>query len=274
LIAAPYDEKNFVVLSDMERGLITIHISNTFSALIWHLNQYQSSEELNWLIFFYFAFSNFTFIFWWFNKYFGFLKNRLAKIRLKRKWLDIFIDNKRNSISQNKNSKNISFLNEKIVKLKLLNSLLIEKINQLERNEIDESIPEEVLKPEKTGEKKHFDKNQTEIQENQIKTEIDDQKSLLLTIKYDDEKEKNKRTSITKNIPFVNFINQRNSFINNNASVEKNLDCSFSEKILVGFNFSKQYLLFIFHLNRGIIMKNTSHMIGKRLFCNFYIIYF
>ena len=143
-LAKPYKEGCYRELELIEKRLIMIHISNALLASIWISTLDERNKLSGFLILLFVLFSNIIFVFWWFHNYFGYFKAKLTN-------LYIYIEKILNKFGRKTIQKNQTFLNFKtnfaafekkkdlveiIYKLKLLNSLLIERIKDIELEEI------------------------------------------------------------------------------------------------------------------------------------------
>ncbi len=141
---SPYRKENYAMLETMELNSIKVNISNTVVALVWSLNQKDSSKSVNILLLVYFCFINGVFLLWWSNLYLVFFKGKLTSVN--QKFKDIITKKFSKSKLSSKTSlhKEDEPLNkvaniydpvekdDKILKLKLLNNLLLEHIAYVE----------------------------------------------------------------------------------------------------------------------------------------------
>ena len=138
-VTFPYKPNKFDILQLVEKRLILIHISNASVAILWILTIEERNKLIGWLIIIYVSLTNLVYIVWWIHKYFGFFKGKLQKFisffenKSQGKETKKRVSIKRTEISGSKKSQERSkvYLLEKVNKLKILNSLLIERLSEL-----------------------------------------------------------------------------------------------------------------------------------------------
>ena len=145
-LTSPYKPDKYASLQQVEKRMILIHISNTSMALLWILTIEEKNRLVGWLVFIYVSLTNLVYIFWWIHIYFGFFKGKLLKgynflqnrvMGLKKKTVSIIKREKMNKKRSKEES--VEYFLDEINKLKILNSLLIERIRELEIDSQDDN---------------------------------------------------------------------------------------------------------------------------------------
>ena len=156
IVSTPYEKKNYKVLHLTEKRMILLHISNALILLIWILSTKFEEKFFGWLIFMYISITNLFFLIWWTFEYFSMNKGKIASIRttletklsilkknIKQRFRSFSEKNVDSNYKKDQNSeKNRQYdpLQTKICKLKLLNSLLLERIELLENFQMQNPI--------------------------------------------------------------------------------------------------------------------------------------
>ena len=265
-------------------------------ASIWISTLEERDRFVGWLIFTYVFLTNIVFLAWWLQNYFGFLKKNLRqfwiflerKFRVERNKILIQIRKKTSIPKRNTEiSKTKDFLFDRINKLKILNSLLRQRIRELELDLINEdTIAGEML----------FDQPPTIVTQVQFRNmthnkfgsenEFLKSKNIQIINSPDTPIRSKKRENnfssdepikmdqFISNIPFkideyddnirqdkINYTKK-----NNNQSIEdEGTHLLFHEKCLVGGSFSKLFLLLKYKVLVGeyTLIKN-SIFLSKR----------
>ena len=138
-LSKPYKAEKFEILDLIEKRSIILHISNTLMAIIWISTLDDRSKSVGWLIFIYVILTNLVFLVWWIHNYFAYLKKKLVRFStfLEKKFnfktnKSLQVPIKSQPLKKKKETETDEFLLDKVNKLKLLNTLLIERIRELE----------------------------------------------------------------------------------------------------------------------------------------------
>jgi hypothetical protein len=136
-LSSPYVEPNYTLLSDMEKRIIIIHISNALFAVIWISSSYERNIYSSWLIIIYVGATNFLFLLWWFKNYFGFIRKKFRFMKLYTKSILEKLKmhsstRERSKIGTSSKKVNVDLLLEKLNRAKILNSILLNKISFIE----------------------------------------------------------------------------------------------------------------------------------------------
>jgi hypothetical protein len=155
-------------LEIVERRVILIQISNSILAALWISSIEERDRNVGLLIFIYVLTFNLLFLFWWIQKYQPHFISKIRSVRvslkekLKFKSISLLVANPSEASKRlNSGLDSVEFLLEKYSKLKILNSLLLMRLEELERMEKisplswnnernieDDIIDEEVQYPE------------------------------------------------------------------------------------------------------------------------------
>ena len=252
-VSVPYKKGKFDLLTKIESRVIKIHISNALVATIWISSLDDKNEYVSWLIIAYVIMINGLFLIWWLQNNFEFLRGKILILILifrlsfnkilrrfsnpgKKKCYKV-----KRKFFRDKKFREVDYgplkFTEKIYKLKILNSLLIERIKWLE---IDESRMNSI------GQEEKFDctsnQNQSFPSDNIPKRNKDDNQNL--------EYETPIKLFSSKNIQKSQFKTSTDEFI-------------LLEKSPLGGKFSNSFLLFKYKLSKKCTFPKYSLFIGN-----------
>jgi hypothetical protein len=288
--AKPYKTDRFEILELIEGRLIILQISNTLMAAIWISTLEERNKYVGWLIFLFVLLSNLVFLVWWFHNYFGQLKKKIMRISvflenrfsLKNKNKSIQISRKTETLKKKREKETKDSLLDKLSKLKLLNSLLIERIKELELDSPHENsiareglLEQPPISNDETNLKRiipndiRFENKASSLSAESMSSNFQSSLKLKKNITFGKDSLIPIYSTARLNSPIGQI--EKNLIINDKfrrkSNQEVGNDLKFFERSLVGRSFYKNFLLLKYKVsNENFTILKNSLILSKKIY--------